>query len=422
MIFTNLKFHCRGNSNAGCSGFTLREARYLLIAVALSILLVSPVHAGPREQAKRMHDRIAGVPPTEAVLDSMEADIIASNETDAANTALEHSAFYSVTLKNMVTPWTNEEQTVFAPLNDYTATVIGLVRDNEDFRKILYDDIVYVGAPALGLPAYSMSNNNHYATMETQGVDLKANLTPSTQSSVMDIPASATAGVMTTRAAARSFFIDGTNRAMFRFTVLNHLCDDLEQIKDVTRSSDRVRQDVSRSPGGDSRIFMNACVGCHSGMDPMAQAYAYYDFEYTDDADAGRMVYNGEGVSDPDTGSRVQGKYLINSSNFKYGYITTSDSWSNYWRAGQNSLLGWDTENLGLPANGSGAKSMGVELANSNAFAQCQVEKVFKTVCLREPGNAADRTQISTMVTSFKANTYNLKNTFAESAVYCMGD
>src|SRR5690606_13703569 len=100
---------------------------------------------------------------------------------------------------------------------------------------------------------------------------------------------------------------------------------DLEPIKDTTRSPDRVRQDVSRSPGGDSRIFLNACVGCHAGMDPMAQAFAYYDYNET----AGRIEYNGAGTVDPDTGTRVQGKYLINSDNFKYGYVTTDDHWDN---------------------------------------------------------------------------------------------
>ena len=73
---------------------------------------------------------------------------------------------------------------------------------------------------------------------------------------------------MTSRAAAQSFFIAGTNRAMFRFTVLNHMCRDLEEIHDTTRPPDRIRQDVSRSPGGDARLFLNNCVGCHSGMDP----------------------------------------------------------------------------------------------------------------------------------------------------------
>ena len=63
------------------------------------------------------------------------------------------SPFYSVTLKNFATPWTNRDQTVFAPLNDYTATVIGMVRDDKDFRGMLSDDIVYVGSGVT--PAYS---------------------------------------------------------------------------------------------------------------------------------------------------------------------------------------------------------------------------------------------------------------------------
>jgi hypothetical protein len=63
---------------------------------------------------------------------------------------------------------------------------------------------------------------------------------------------------------------------------------------------------------------------------------------------------------------------------------------------------------------------MGDELANSDAFASCQVKKVFRTVCLREPEDAADRFQISQMVSSFEAG-YRMKQTFAEAAVYCMG-
>ena len=39
------------------------------------------------------------------------------------------------------------------------------------------------------------------------------------QSQIMGIPAGATAGVMTSRAASEAFFVAGTNRAMFRFTL-----------------------------------------------------------------------------------------------------------------------------------------------------------------------------------------------------------
>ena len=406
-----------------------------LLAVFLVIGASSNAQAGAREQAKRIHDRLAGVPAAAATLDSMETLIASYNlsgQTNgdgeaAAALAMDHPDFYRVTLKNFITPWTNEEQTLFAPLNDYTATVIGIIRDNTDFREILYGDILYKGSAN----TYSNSSNTHYEDLENSNTDLGdlAQLVATTQSAVTGI--AAPAGIFTTRAAAKAFFVDGTNRAMFRFTLLNHLCTDLEQIKDTTRSPDRVRQDVSRSPGGDSRIYMNACVGCHAGMDPMTQAFAYYDYEYPLDPDnnneplyeQGQLVFNTTNDIYPagvDTGTRVQHKYHINEKNFEYGYRTPDDSWDNYWRAGPNSVMGWGWADPTTPASGTGAASMGRELANSYAFAQCQVEKVFKNVCLRSPSNTADRTQIENMITSFSTG-YNLKNVFAESALYCKG-
>jgi hypothetical protein len=379
--------------------------------------------AGPREQAKRIHDRLAGIPPSAAVLEQMAASITQGKVSQAAYLAMENPAFYSVTLKNWITPWTNEEADVFAPLNDYSATVIGIIRDDVDFRNILSGDLLYIGDNSLNLPAYSPNNNAHYQALEDQRANLKDVLQPSTQSALLGLPTEASAGVMTTRAGAKAFFKDGTNRAMFRFTLINHLCTDLEGLKDTSRSPDRIRQDISRSPGGDSRIFNNSCVGCHSGMDPLAQAFAYYNYEYDVNADPegenGRLQYNAAGQIDPQTGSRVQSKYLINSNNFPFGFITDNDNWSNYWRAGINQTLGWDDS---LASQGSGAKSMGWELANSQKFAQCQVTKVFENVCLRSPQDANDRTQIANMTGSFRQNAYQLKQVFADSANYCKGE
>lgn len=390
--------------------------RLLTLALAglLSVSSFIPAlsYAGSREQALRIHDRIAGVPPSASVLDDMASDIAGGDALGAAMTATEDAAFYTVTLKNFATPWTNRDFDKFAPLNDYTATVIGMVRDETDFRQLLSADVLYVGADSLGLPDYSIENNEHYVAMENAGVNLKTGLESRAQSSITGIPSSATAGVMTSRAAAKAFFYEGTNRAMFRFTLVNHLCTDLEQLKDITRAPDRIRQDVSRSPGGDSRIFLNNCIGCHSGMDPMAQAFAYYDFSGTEEElDApGHIIYHAGTVAE---------KYTINSNNFEYGFVTPNDQWDNYWRKGQNTYLGWDS---GLAGSGTGAKSLGQELANSEAFAKCQVEKVFKAVCLRAPADSTDRAQVSGMLTSFKSNGYRLKRTFAEAAVYCMGD
>jgi len=391
--------------------------------IALLLFIVNTATAGPREQADRMHNRLAGVPASTSVLDAMQAHIEAGNSQQAAYLAMDNPAFYNVTLKTWAAPWTNEAFDKFEPLNDYIATVIGIARDDIDFRQLLSGDILYVGDDTLNLPAYSNNNNDHYLAMENRVTSLNDHLVRTTQSAVTGLPVNATAGVMTTRAAAKAFFKDGTNRAMFRFTLINHLCTDLEGVADITRPPDRIRQDVSRSPGGDSRLFHNNCVSCHSGMDPLAQAFAYYNYRYDVNGDPegerGALQYNSSGQTDEATGLRVQEKYWINSNNFVHGYVTSDDGWDNYWREGPNFNLGWSDA---LPGSGNGAKSMGEELANSQQFASCQVTKVFEEVCLRQAQDANDRARLSDMAAQFASSGYQIKAVFAHAADYCKGE
>ena len=380
------------------------------LVALISLGLSANAFAGSREQAQRIHERIAGVPPSDTVLQDMQ-DMIngvqPGGATGAADLAMDNVNFYNVTLKNFAAPWTNREQSVFVPLNDYIATVIGMVRDREDFSTLLSEDRTYVGRNGVVPTAPSTTNNQHYIELEANNVNLRDELEFRSQSTVMGIPSSATAGVMTSRAASEAFFVAGTNRAMFRFTLMNHMCNDMEQMHDTRLPPDRIRQDVSRSPGGDSRLFLNNCIGCHSGMDPLAGAFAYYDFNETSQS----LVY--------DT-SEVHSKYFNNDLNFPQGYRTTDDSWENRWRIGQNSYLGFDPAYNGT-GTGNGAKSLGVELGKSQAFASCQVRKVFKTVCLREPEDAADRTAVSNITATFTGTGYDLKQVFADTAVHCMG-
>ena len=396
-------------------GSALRSGLVKATALALAIATFASVQqasADPvsRAQAKRMYDRLVGTPPTPALLDDLEsrvaADKVAAGLYMLDKSSPRSSQFYTTTLKNFATPWTNRDQTVFAPLNDYVATVIGMVRDDADFRTVLSADLVYIGQGIS--PAYSTTNNDHYVAMESNNADLRVVLQPTTQSSLNGLPPNATAGIITSRAAAEAFFIDGTNRAMFRFTLLNHLCHDMEQVHDTTRPPDRIRQDVTRSPGGDSSLFLNNCINYHNSMDPMAQTFAYYDFDETQS----KLVF---------TDGQVQPKYLINSDNFKSGYITTDDHWENRWRLpGKNTVLGWAGQD-GTIRSGNGAKTLGEELANSDAFAECQATKVFKTVCFRSPSDQADRDQVTSSANGFKSGG-NLKRVFAETAAYCAGN
>jgi hypothetical protein len=377
-------------------------AAVLTLAAAMQPL--APAVAGPNEQAKQLFDRITGTPPSASVLQTMSADIAANNAVAAAQIAMQDPNFYNVTLRNFAAPMTNVAQSVFVPLNDYTATIIGMIRDGVPFNTVLSADLIYTGNLS-GAPAYSPANNNHYQYLDDNNADLSKVLVTQVQSSLTGVPTAATAGVLTTTAGASAFFSAGTNRRMVRFTLMNYMCNDLATIMDITRPPDRIRQDPSRSPGGDSRTFLNTCIGCHSGMDALAGAFAYYDF----DATANQLVY---------TPGAVQHKYAINTNNFPYGHVTIDDSWLNYWRQGPNALLGWSSS---LPGSGNGAKAFGQEIENSSQFATCQVQKVFQAMCLRAPSNAADRAQVTKITADFVSSSFNMKTVFAESAVYCMG-
>lgn len=389
----------------------LNAIRKLSLAFAISCTVAASLaHAGPREQAKRIHDRLVGIPPSDAVLDSMADKVANGNAIDAAYEAMDNPAFYNTTIREFATPWTNREQSLFVDMNDLVATVIGIVRDDVPFDQVLYEDIVYVGSPnATGVP-YSHSDNDHYLDLQLNRVDLSdpANLVRQRQS---DLPASSigtdeTAGIMTTRGFSQAFLVAGTNRAAVRFTTLNMLCMDMEDFRDLTAHPDRIRQDVSRSPGGDSSVFLNDCLTCHAGLDGLAGAFAYYDF----DEDAQELVY---------TVNSVQPKYSNDAGTFRFGYATTEDSWINYWRTGPNEFVGWNGPGSGA---GTGAKSLGMELAQTRQFAECQVKKAFEKVCYRKPNGAADEQAVETIATSFETNNRSMKRVFAETALHCMGD
>jgi hypothetical protein len=378
-----------------------------LLALVLGLALGSPAAAGPREQARRLHDRLTGVPPSAAVLDQMATRIANDDALGAANLAMQNPQFLMTSLKNLVTPWTNVERNVHAPLNDYTATVIGMIRDDLPFTQVLTADLVYVGANVQ--PGYSQTDNDHYVALESQRVDLSnpALFVGVPQSTLpgSQLLASDAAGVLTTRAAGEAFFSAGTNRRMWRFTTLNYLCRDMELLHDTTLPVDRIRQDVSRSPGGDSRLFHNACSGCHSGMDAVAGAFAFFEWDATEM----RVVH---------TPGSVQPKYSINANTFPYGFVTVDNRWDNYWRQGSHANLEWRGPNAG----GYGPKGLGEEVAASRAFSVCQVEKVFTHVCFRPPNSNADVAKVDEVATVFESNAYSMKRVFAEVGAYCMGD
>ena len=224
-----------------------------------------------------------------------------------------------------------------------------------------------------GLPAPSTANNDHYATAETNGVDLMRRAEGDHAVGVYGTAGRGDRGPHHhVRRAPRAFFINGTNRAMFRFTMINHMCHDMETVQDTTRPPDRIRQDVARSPGGDSRIFLNNCVGCHSGMDPMAQAFAYYNFDGT------------AGTSSMYTAGQVQPKYFINSTQLRARASSrrTTAGRTAGARAPTRCSAGSERCPAAATAPSRSARSSPAAMRSP----QCQVQKVFQAVCFAHAG------------------------------------
>ncbi|MCG8010326.1 MAG: hypothetical protein JAY64_01290, partial [Candidatus Thiodiazotropha weberae] len=82
--------------SAARKNFTTTSVKVVALILTLSTMM--PAVSGPREQAKRMHDRIAGVPPSADTLAQMVDEIDNNNDPlAAAMLAIEHPGFYNVT-------------------------------------------------------------------------------------------------------------------------------------------------------------------------------------------------------------------------------------------------------------------------------------------------------------------------------------
>jgi hypothetical protein len=116
-------------------------------------------------------------------------------------------------------------------------------------------------------------------------------------------------------------------------------------------------------------------------MDPMAQAFAYYDYDET----AAIALFAGV----------VAAEVLPQQGHVPGGFSTPTTTGTTTGAAVATRC----SAGTRLPGSGTGAKSLGRELARTDAFARCQVQKVFKDVCFRRPSDAQDRAKVDAMTT-----------------------
>jgi len=147
----------------------------LVLGSSTASALTPPAYPGSvHDRAKRIFERVVGVPPSAAQLTSMVGLIEAGNISDAVNVALADPSFYRIGLKRLVTPWTNVDHDPDAVLNDFSATIIGMVRDDKDFRRVLYGNEYYVRPEATLITGNVIANPQAVVAPPPPPVDVNA--------------------------------------------------------------------------------------------------------------------------------------------------------------------------------------------------------------------------------------------------------
>jgi hypothetical protein len=389
------------------------------------------------QKAYRLHNRLCSVPPSRSELFATKALIEGNQQFNAAMNIINSCpGFYNVTIPSLVKSWTNTSRFSRIGTNDMVTTMVGFVRDDIPFNQILSSDTTYIvdldkvtanqktelmkrGGSAVGTSLEynqfdsqwdSNQIDTYFARIDTLKLDLKAVLKSVSQAELLFNDSTVkTAGVITSHKSGQEFFSGGTNRRVTRFTFINFLCKDFEDMHDTSISDFRVGRDVDRSPGGDSRIYLNSCKGCHAFQDQLRGAWAgFYDSPVNQRITVAPKV--------PFTF-----KYNKNASFYPYGFDTTNDSWINPLVNGKNSYLGFRGPNQG-GGNRDGARTLGQHLANSRQFSICMSTRVFKHVCIRD-AQLTDQQSIKDLADTFEGEDgYSFKKLFARAASLKCGD
>ena len=404
-----------------------------------------------RDLAVLIHNRIAGVPPSDEVLAEMADLIEQDKKQEAALKATEDPAFYNVKLFNLFSSWTNVAGTSRVNLNDMTATLIGIVRDNLPFSEALTGNYLYTAEDGIKvngalIPAYSPTSNEHYRQLQKTTISRKTYLTKNkkhympqnlskkeqkTLHTQKPFDSKAIAGILSSRGFAEAYFSDGTNRRATAFVLKYFLCHDMESLHDIKDVDDsKVRKDVSRSPGGDPQLFRKRCVGCHAGMDALSGWNLYHNFidnqlTYNKDKDNPPLLTCDKTCREKLKKKNKLTREQINKINFNDAMDgdvadVTDDSFTNPWTTGQNASLGW-----GGATSGNGANQWGQMIAGSKAFATCMATHVYQHVCMVTPTSLREKNLRDTLAKNFAKNIgdddrYNMKKLFAMTAAGCL--
>lgn len=396
-------------------------------------------------KASEIFERLTGTktPIYNPLLKQMEERLNAFDPVGAAALVTDHPMFYNITVRNFANKMSNRDETIAAPLNDFTATIIGAVRDNIPAKELLYGNFFYQGDPSkAAVPSDDVDDilrsNNHYASLDLASYDLKAVLmkrkqiilkastsngnTSTNNNNINNIQFepvenSWAAGLLTTRQWAAAHMIAGTNRRAVEFSLREFTCTPIENAADSSGPEDVIGRDIDRNPGGSRAKFTTSCRACHTILDGFKGAFAFMTFSgdflkhsalVPNSTQAGANEDNSIVMRIHPDAPGVTRKMNHNEDAYINGKILRDDNWVNNANNGTNKTnFGWTR------MSGKGPADFGKALAESKAFPRCMAKRVFFTICKRE-AESKDDAFIKKVAEEFSSaeRNYNLKYLF----------
>ncbi len=320
------------------------------------VTIAQTINSPSQVLAQRVFERITGVKIqlSDSRVLEMSQFFQQGKPKAAVQIALRDPQFTNVRARNFAVQLSNKSGAVNKPLDDMSALITGIIRDNIDFRKILTADFHYqIAGGGSEDSYYDLLLNNGFA--EYEGDRLK--LEPQTNSRRFfdlhtalvkkndfytfvyidridaDIAAKTAdladrknklratyhlekmpenAGVFTTRAFGLANYAGGTNRRPVEYVVKQFLCSSMSEIANNQVSDYYVGKDVSRFPGGDRNTYITNCKSCHTIMDSWRGAFAKIEF-------SGIRVASGEyaqGIAHGDIYRQVRFNSYLNIRDF----------------------------------------------------------------------------------------------------------
>lgn len=273
----------------------------LFASVVCTAMFANAASETEMRKAKKLYERLSGVKvssskPELKVAASYLAD---GKKMEAVRYITSSPDFLNVQIRNLSLRLSNKDESVKVPFNDFSALIVGIVRDNKDFREVLTADYYYdvTGSPNEDDQRTRFFYQTNFTPVETNYMDLTKALvfrprqqmvtmaydTSYNQSdksfsliSTADNPDSA--GVLTTRIFAERNLSGGSNRRAVEFTLKQFLCVSMAEAADSNASDQYVGRDVERFPAGDHNKYLTSCKSCHAVMDGMRGAFAKMDY------------------------------------------------------------------------------------------------------------------------------------------------